>query len=144
VSLRVVLDTNIVFSALMFTSGRLTWVRHAWQQGALSPLVCRQTVAELLRVLGYPKFKLTPSEREDLLAEFLPYTESVPLPARWPDLPRCRDPKDQMFLALAHTAHADALVSGDADLLSMQGQTTFPILSAQGLETLLNPAYNAS
>jgi len=142
-----VLDTNIVFSALLFTSGRLAWIRHAWQQGTLKPLVCAQTVAELLRVLGYPKFKLTPPEREDLLADFLPYTESVSLPASEPDLPRCRDPKEQMFLVLAHAAIADALVSGDGDLLSMQGQTAFPILSAQGLEALLNPTnppYNAS
>jgi len=101
-------------------------------------------VAELLRVLGYPKFKLTPPEREDLLAEFLPHTESVVLPVCWPDLPRCRDPKDQMFLVLAHAANADALVSGDEDLLSMQGQVRFPILSAQALAALLNPPYNAS
>jgi len=144
VSLRVVLDTNIVFSALMFTSGRLAWVRHAWQQGTLTALVCRQTVTELLRVLGYPKFKLTPSEREDLLAEFLPYTENVALPARWPELPQCRDPKDQRFLVLAHAANAGALVSGDDDLLSMQGQVRFPILSAQALTVLLNPPYSAS
>jgi len=144
VNLRVVLDTNIVVSALLFTSGRLAWVRHAWQQGALNPLVCRQTVAELLRVLAYPEFKLSPPECEDVLAEFLPYTESVTPPARWPDLPQCRDPKDQMFLALAHVTNADALVSGDADLLLMQGQTAFPVLSAQGLAEWLDPAYNAS
>jgi len=136
VSLRVVLDTNIVFSALLFTSGRLAWIRRAWQQGTLTPLVCRQTMAELLRVLAYPKFKLSTSEREDLLAEFLPHAQSVPLPSRWPDLPQCRDPKDQMFLVLAHTADA-VLVSGDGDVLSMKGQVRFPILSAQELAALL-------
>lgn len=47
---RVVLDTNIVLSALLFTSGRLAWIRHAWQGRQLQPLVCRETVNELLLV----------------------------------------------------------------------------------------------
>lgn len=33
------------------------------------PIVCRETTAELLRVLTYPKLKLTPTERDVLLAE---------------------------------------------------------------------------
>ncbi|MFP7864029.1 putative toxin-antitoxin system toxin component, PIN family [Pseudomonas aeruginosa] len=56
---RVVLDTNIVLSALIFNAGRLAWIRHAWQQQQLQPLVCRETASELLRVLAYPKFKLS-------------------------------------------------------------------------------------
>jgi len=141
----VVLDTNIVVSALVFTSGRLAWIRHAWQQGTLVPLVCRQTVEELLRVLAYPKFKLSASEREDMLADFLPYAETVTLPSVWPDAPTCRDPKDQVFVVLAQTVNADALVSGDDDLLSMHGQAAFPILPAQALAEWVNPVpYSAS
>ncbi|MFT4102498.1 MAG: PIN domain-containing protein [Burkholderiaceae bacterium] len=41
---RVVLDTNVVLSALLFTAGRLAWVRHAWQRQQLRPVVCRETV----------------------------------------------------------------------------------------------------
>jgi len=140
VSFRVVLDTNVVLSALLFTSGRLAWIRHAWQRRILKPLVCKQTVAELLRILAYPKFKLSAPEREELLADFLPYTESVDVPTCRPVLPECRDPKDQIFVVLAHTANADALVSGDDDLLSMHGQVMFPIISAQELAALVNPA----
>jgi len=136
VSLRVVLDTNIVLSALLFTNGRLAFIRHAWQQGRLTPLVCRQTVEELLRVLAYPKFKLTAAEREDLLADFLPHTQNASLPACAPQLPQCRDAKDQVFLVLAHAANA-ALVSGDGDVLALKGEVTFPILSAQELAALL-------
>jgi len=50
---RVVLDTNIVLSALLFNAGRLAWVRHAWQRQRVQPLVCRATVNELMRVLAY-------------------------------------------------------------------------------------------
>lgn len=137
---RVVLDTNIVLSSLLFTKGRLAWIRHAWQQGHLIPLICRQTVDELLRVLAYPKFRLTDREREELLADFLPYTESVLLPEPWPDasvVPVCRDAKDQVFLVLACTAKADALASGDKDILSMQKIFSCPILSADELAEAL-------
>jgi predicted nucleic acid-binding protein len=53
---RVVLDTNTVLSALLFVNGRLVPLRAAWQSGELTPLLCAQTVEELLRVLAYPKF----------------------------------------------------------------------------------------
>jgi len=116
---RVVLDTNVVISALLFTTGRLAWVRHAWQHGQMRPLVCRQTVDELLRVLAYPKFKLTEQERQDLLEDFLSHAEIVELPQSWPVLPICRDVKDQVFLVLAHVGHAQALLTGDDDILTM-------------------------
>ena len=116
---RVVLDTNVVLSALLFTAGRLAWIRHAWQRQQLKPVICKETVNELLRVLAYPKFKLTAEEQQNLLADFLPYADVVELPAPWPEVPACRDEKDQMFLVLAHVAKADALVTGDADILAM-------------------------
>ncbi|RTB44147.1 putative toxin-antitoxin system toxin component, PIN family [Pseudomonas aeruginosa] len=136
-SLRIVLDTNIVLSSLLFTSGRLAWIRLAWQQEKLIPLVCKETTQELLRVLAYPKFKLSPEEREELLGDFLPYAETVAMPPPWPQLPECRDKKDQIFLILAQVAEADALVSGDMDLLSMQGTLPYPIISAEELSGML-------
>jgi putative PIN family toxin of toxin-antitoxin system len=117
---RVVLDTNIVLSALLFATGRLAWIRNAWQHQRLQPLVCRETTQELLRVLAYPKFRLSTEARQDLLHDFLPYAEVVTLPTPWPDLPTCRDEKDQMFLALHHVGKADALVTGDADILALR------------------------
>ncbi|MBO8369659.1 putative toxin-antitoxin system toxin component, PIN family [Pseudomonas aeruginosa] len=128
---RVVLDTNIVLSALIFSAGRLAWMRQAWQQQHLQPLVCRETVSELLRVLAYPKFKLSNLEQQELLADFLPYADVVELPAPWPDLPVCRDDKDQVFLVLAHVGKADALITGDADILAMREDFPGLIMTAE-------------
>lgn len=130
---RVVLDTNIVLSALLFSSGRLAWIRHAWQHQQLEPLVCRDTVSELLRVLAYPKFKLSAEEQKDLLGDFLPYAEVIALPTPWPDLPACRDEQDQVFLVLAHAGKADALVTGDADILALRDVFPGRILTADEL-----------
>ena len=130
---RIVLDTNLVLSALLFSSGRLAWVRHAWQQRQIQPLVCRETVSELLRVLAYPKFKLLREEKYDLLGDFLPYAETVILPDPWPELPICRDAKDQVFLVLAYASVAEALVSGDADILALRDRFPGRIWTADEL-----------
>jgi len=134
---RVVLDTNIVVSALLFSAGRLAWMRHAWQHQKVRPLVCKATVNELLRVLAYPKFKLSPAEQKDLLSDFLPHADVVDLPSPWPDLPVCRDEHDQMFVVLAHVGKADFLVTGDGDLLAMREGFSTPILSADAFREQL-------
>jgi len=113
----VVIDTNIVLSALVFAQGRLAALRSAWQHGACIPLVSQATAAELIRVLAYPKFKLSAAEREELLADYLPHCRSVQIPSRLPKLPQCRDVNDQMFIELAAVGKADWLVTGDKDLL---------------------------
>lgn len=134
---RAVLDSNIVLSALLFSEGRLSWIRHAWKRQQIVPLVCPETTRELLRVLNYPKFQLDAAEQQALLADFLPYTEIVHLPDTWPDLPTCRDDSDQVFLVLAHAGHAAALVSGDADILALRGTHPEKIITAQELKDLL-------
>jgi uncharacterized protein len=68
---RVVLDTNCLISALLFSKGKLSWLRDAWQRERFTPLASRDTVEELIRVLAYPKFKLNKDELEILLADFL-------------------------------------------------------------------------
>ena len=66
---RVVLDTNLVLSAVVFRGDATGVLRRAWQSRRFAPLVSRATVGELIRVLGYPKFALTVQEREDLLSD---------------------------------------------------------------------------
>lgn len=120
---RVVLDTNILISALVYRSGNLAALRNAWQAERILPIVSHETVSELIRVLTYRKFQLTDIERNDLLAEYLPWCESVTVPAETV-VPEVRDPDDAMFLRLAIAGRADALVTGDQDLLAL---TEFPI-----------------
>ena len=134
---RLVLDTNTLVSALLFKKGRLRWLRHAWQEGLVTPLICTATVQELLRVLAYPKFRLDRDEISDLLAEFLPYAETVTLPAHRQSVPSCRDRTDQVFIDLALAADADGLVTGDRDLLALAEQISLPIKApAQWRESL--------
>lgn len=126
---RVVLDTNVVLSALLFGARSLAWLRSAWQAGRIVPLASRATATELIRVLHYPKFELTGAERDDLLADYLPYCEAVTVPPRVRGIPHCRDPADIPFLRLAVAGKASWLVTGDADLLALAPRLAVPIVS---------------
>ena len=126
---RVVLDTNCLISALIFSRGRFVWLREAWQAKRFIALASRDTVSELLRVLAYPKFKLSQDEQETLLAEFLPFVETVKIETTPEGLPEIRDADDVIFLVLAAAARADALVSGDGDIQAVRDQFHIPILT---------------
>ena len=135
---RVVLDTNVLLSALLFRAGSLAWLRRAWQAEAVRPLASRDTAAEFIRVLSYPKFRLTDDEREELLGDYLPWCETVAVPKRT-KIPHCRDPFDRPFLALARAGRADALVTGDKDLLSLAGVFSVPILTPAAFQERAMP-----
>jgi putative PIN family toxin of toxin-antitoxin system len=129
---RLVIDTNVLLSALLFHQGSLVWLRHAWQSDAIRPLASRETIEELIRVFRYPKFKLNASDRENLLADYLPWCETVCVPEET-KIPDCRDPFDRPFLKLAIAAKADALITGDKDLLVLSDRFEFPILTSAEL-----------
>ena len=139
-ALRVVLDTNVVVSALVFREGRLAWLREAWAGARnvplvpLVPLVSRETVAELVRVLAYPKLGLGEAEARTALAHYLEHAEALQRVAVRDRLPPCRDENDRIFLLLAYAARADALVTGDADLLAVAGKSKIPILTPDALK----------
>lgn len=136
--MRVVLDTAVVVSALLFETGRLSHVRDAWTTGRLVPLVSRDTTTELLRVLGYPKFDSSPEEVEIVLSAYLPFVEAVEVKGDLRALPRCSDPDDQKFVELAHVGRAEALVTGDQSLLALKGDVAFDILTPGQFRTRLS------
>ena len=51
------------YSALLFHSGRLPWLRGVRRSGSIRPLVNRETTAELMRVLAHPRFALNAGDR---------------------------------------------------------------------------------
>ena len=72
--MRAVLDTNTLVSALLF-SGTAARLVPLWQSGRLHLRLSRPILQEYLRVLAYPKFRLTPEDIRGLLDEVLPLVE---------------------------------------------------------------------
>ena len=134
--LRVVLDNNAVVSALVFPSGRLSWLVQAWQSSELAPIASRETIAELRRVLGYRKFDLPLSRQIGAMRQYQLWCEMVTI-AEPPDVPECRDPRDRPFLEIAVASEADALVTGDGDLLALAPVFAIPIITPSALRTRL-------
>jgi putative PIN family toxin of toxin-antitoxin system len=126
---RAVLDTNVVLSALIFPGENTTRIRDAWRSGRITPLASRVTAAELMRALAYPKFALSASEQEHLLADYLPWCEVVEIPVPPPAVPRCRDPHDRPFLELAVAGRATLIISGDKDLLALRAKARYSIVT---------------
>ena len=74
---KVVIDTNVIISALLF-GGKPGELIPFWQNSRIEPIVSRDIVDEYIRVLAYPKFQLTEKEIQFLLyRQLLPYFEIV-------------------------------------------------------------------
>jgi uncharacterized protein len=114
---RVVLDTNVVVSALLFT-GISSKLVPLWQDDVITVLVSRGILEEYLRVLSYPKFKLSEGDIKGLVQEeLLPYVEVVKAGRRLRVVDR--DPSDDKFVECAVAGKARVIISGDKDLLSI-------------------------
>jgi putative PIN family toxin of toxin-antitoxin system len=125
--IRAVLDTNVVISALLF-SGPPSQLVSAWQSSRLRPVVSAPVLDEYIRVLAYPKFKLTDSEIRGVVEEeLLPFIETVKVSPSI--IPKVRDPDDAKFITCAVTADVRWLVSGDNDLLSLHRVKSVEIVS---------------
>ena len=113
-TLRIVVDTNLWIRALL--GGQVTLpILTAWQAGKFAVVVSQPLIDELGDVWQRPRLRarINPEDAERLL-------EQLRLRSDWVELttvpPRCRDPKDHPVLATAIDGHADAIISGDADL----------------------------
>ena len=114
---RIVIDTNVLISRfLKRNSVPAQAVAKAARSSAV--LVSAATFAELEAVLQRRKFDayFSLARRRELLEEFQALATFVQIltPIR-----ACRDPKDDKFLEVAVHGRADAIVTGDADLLAL-------------------------
>ncbi|AMA10193.1 putative toxin-antitoxin system toxin component, PIN family [Picosynechococcus sp. PCC 73109] len=132
---RIVLDTNILISGLLFRSSRPQAVfDHIIQQEIL--LLSQEIYTEISQVLKRPKFDkyLSLEKRLAFLMLLLTKVEMIAVTEKFF---ACRDPKDNKFLELAVSGNANCLVTGDQDLLVLNPFRNVPIITVdQFLETL--------
>lgn len=127
---RVVFDTSsLVGAALQAASIPHRALAHVLAAGEVC--VSFATMAELEKVLARPKFDRYQSRqvRADFV-ELLQRNARMFAVAGADEVnvnPRCRDPKDDKFLALARACEADIIISSDADLLVMHPWHGVPI-----------------
>jgi putative PIN family toxin of toxin-antitoxin system len=132
---RVVLDTNVIVSALLW-GGVPEKLIEAAGEGALELVTTEALLAELDGILRRPKFaeRLARSnlDAKEILALYRALAEVVEAPPV--DTAGLRDPDDEAVLACARAGHAQAIVTGDADLHALGQFQDIPILTpAQAL-----------
>ncbi len=134
--MRVVLDVNVLVSALLSKDGVPARLIALWLVGGFELVVSDELLAELARALAYPKLRERVPQAD--AAEFIELLRSMAWTA--PDTPNpppvSRDPGDDYLIALATTS-ASILASGDPDLLALALQ--LPIHSPAALLALLEP-----
>jgi putative PIN family toxin of toxin-antitoxin system len=118
---RLVLDTNVWLDWFIFDDPAVAALKGAHRDGSVELIIDEACLQEFDRVLVYPEFALTGSQRSAFLAEVgrrsTRHESSVA--AKVHALPRCNDPDDQKFLELARDARADWLLTRDKALLRL-------------------------
>jgi len=134
---RVVLDTNIVVSAALRFGNPHRALLKARVEADL--LVSEETLAELREVLLRPKFDLEigRSLREGLYEELARQCTLVPIPFR---VQVCRDPRDDKFIELAVHGQAEAIITGDRDLLVLNPFRGIAILTPADYLAIHSPS----
>ena len=125
-----VLDANVFISGLLSKEGPPGQILDAWLEGKFSLLISSQIVAEIQRVLEYPRIRERIEPRE---ASFL--IKRLMVASKWVEGKLVlevlnQDPSDNIYLACAVEAQAEFLVTGNLKHYSEAGNPS------QGVEIL--------
>ena len=109
--MRVVLDSNILLSALISKAGPPHRIYQGWQRGRFTVVTAVVQLDKLRRASRYPKFRgvLQPHRVGRMLNNLRGAEIIDPLRTKH----ETADPDDAWLLALADTGRADYLVTGD-------------------------------
>lgn len=130
-TLRVVVDTNVFVNALLSPQGVPSQLFHSWELHYFDLLVAEESLAELTRVLQYPKIRKRLRVPDTALAEYVQLLREKALLV----IPQTRvqavaaDLSDNLYLEIALSGEADYLVTGDQHLLQLQEYQGISILT---------------
>jgi len=130
-TLRVVLDVNVLLSGLMSPDSIPGKIVQTWRGHAFTLVVSEPLLDELARVLAYPKIRKRLGWDDARIMRYISLlrfeTEIVSIAGIDARVPT--DPDDDHVLATLLASRADVLISGDKDLLALAER--YPILSPQ-------------
>ena len=135
--MRVVLDTNILVSALIAPAGKPAAIYNAWVEGKFTLLTCVAHLDELLATLQKPRVAelVKPYKAGRLVNQIKRLAEDAGL---LPPVNRSPDPTDDFLLALCQAGNADYLVTGDkSGLLALDRHKATRIVSASDFAELV-------
>lgn len=135
--MRVVLDTNILLSALMVRGTPTDRLYEEWRHGRFDLVTTERQIEELRQVVRRPFFqeRLKASEIGRMVNDL---RRLAVMRSDLPRVNRSPDPSDDYLLALCEAARADYLVTGDkSHLLALKSHLGTRIVSARTLANKL-------
>ena len=119
--MRVVLDSNLIVSALISETGLPAQLLGAWRRDRFDLVLSKEQLEELRRVTRYERLRpwITPSAAGVLLNELRAHAQML---SDLPEVDRSPDPADNFLLAMAQAGQVEYLVTGDKrHLLTLSG-----------------------
>jgi uncharacterized protein len=135
--MRVVLDTNILLSALISRHGAPAQLIVAWREQRYELVTLGEQLIELGEVARRPELRkrIIPSTVGRFIRDLRKFATVL---GRLPQVDRSVDPADNFLLAMAEAGLADYLVSGDRrGVLDLQRHGTTHIIRARDLTGVL-------
>ncbi len=125
--LRILLDTNVYVSAILF-NGKPRQILQELVDEKIKAYISNEILKELEDTFSKPKFSLTNDFIQIVLTEIREITKLVSITPlnNYLDL---RDRDDYHILEAAYSAKVDYLITGDKDLLSLEKILDFMIVS---------------
>lgn len=136
--MRVILDTNILISALLVSDGHPARIYRAWYDGAFTLLTCAAQLREVRATLRKPAIakRIRPYNAGRLVNNLKAAAEVI---QKLPRVVRSPDPDDDFLLALAKGGAADYLVTGDkSGLLSLVRHEGTRIITSKAFADLFD------
>ncbi len=117
--IRLVLDTNVLLSALMSPASPSAEILSRWRDRKVTVLTAAEQIDEIARVTRYPRIRalLHPALAGRLVNRLRDVATVV---GNLPTVDRSPDPDDNYLLAIAEAGEARFLVTGDKPLLGLK------------------------
>jgi len=125
--MRVVLDTNILVSGLLWRGAPYRCLLAV--QAGLANLVLSPPILEELRAVLVTKFRHAATDADEAIGLILSVAELVEISGEFRVV--LDDPDDDKFVETAQAGRADLIVSGDRHLLALGSTAGVPVITAR-------------
>lgn len=136
--MRVIVDTNILLSALINPHGLPAQLVDAWRGARFELITSRDQLLELGEVARRPQLRkyIVPARVGRFINDLRALAEVA---SRLPKIDVSRDPGDNFLLAMAEVSGADYLVTGDKrDVLVLKTRARTRIVTARQMLDVLS------
>lgn len=133
--LRIVLDTNVMISAIIH-NGKPRKLFQIGINGKYRILMSKEILNEISEVLQRPKLKMTGEDTVRIVSAIVQSSEIVPVKSQFQVI--VDDPDDNIIINTAHDGNADYIVSGDRDITSLGKFHSIKIVSVDEMLKILS------